>query len=64
MSAVQAFFGSFRPRQLAVSPALSAQQRYVEARIEGANQLNRLAREADTTQPNLAAELRYIAARG
>jgi hypothetical protein len=56
--------GLARVMHVAVNPALAAQQRYLEARVEGANLLNRLAHEADTTQPNLATELRYIAARG
>ncbi|EJL84353.1 hypothetical protein PMI16_03829 [Herbaspirillum sp. CF444] len=32
--------------------------------VEGAAQLNRMANKFESTQPNLAAELRFIASRG
>ena len=34
------------------------------SKVEGASQLNRLANKFESSQPNLAAELRFIASRG
>ncbi|MGZ5817538.1 MAG: hypothetical protein ACXWJD_02215 [Burkholderiaceae bacterium] len=56
--------GTLRAAQLVIQPRVSAQQRQLLRRLEGAQLLNRLAREADATQPSLAAEMRYLAARG
>ena len=56
--------GSLRAAQLVIHPRVSAGQRQLLRRIEGAQLLNRLAKDADATQPNLAAEMRYLAARG
>ncbi|MGZ3238806.1 MAG: hypothetical protein ACXWJK_00160 [Burkholderiaceae bacterium] len=56
--------GSLRAVQLVIQPRVSAQQRRLLLRLEGVQLLNRLAKDADATQPNLAAEMRYLAARG
>jgi hypothetical protein len=56
--------GSLRAAQLVTHPRVSAAQRQLLRRIEGAQLLNQLAKDADATQPNLAAEMRYLAARG
>jgi hypothetical protein len=56
--------GSARALRLVVHPRTSAQQRQLLRRFEGAQLLGRLAKEADSTQPGLAAEMRYLAARG
>jgi hypothetical protein len=56
--------GSARALQLVVRPRMSAQQRQLLRRMEGTQMLTQLAKEADSTQPGLAAEMRYLAARG
>ena len=56
--------GALRASQLVIQPRKSAQQRCLLQRLEGVQLLNRLANDADATQPNLAAEMRYLAARG
>jgi hypothetical protein len=56
--------GVLRAGQLVIQPRKSAQQRRLLQRLEGVQLLNRLASDVDATQPNLAAEMRYLAARG
>lgn len=56
--------GTVRAAQLVVQPRMSMHQRQLLRRLEGAQLLNRLAMDVDATQPNLAAEMRYLAARG
>lgn len=48
----------------AVHPRMSKQQRKLLSEWEGSQLLNELAKEVDATQPSLAAEMRYLAARG
>jgi hypothetical protein len=50
--------------RLAVHPRMSDHERSLVQQWEGAQLLNHLAKEAEATQPNLAAEMRYLAARG
>lgn len=56
--------GALRAGRLVIQPRVSAQQRQLLQRLKGVQLLDRLAKEADVTQPNLAAEMRYLAARG
>ena len=56
--------GVVRTIRLVIQPRVSAQQRHLLSRWEGVQQLNQLAKDADATQPTLAAELRYLATRG
>lgn len=55
--------GLLRTAKLIVQPRLTSQQRLLRRRWQGAELLNRLANQAEATQPNLAAEMRYLAAR-
>ena len=56
--------GFLRAVHLVIQPRISAQQRQLLQRLEGVQLLNQLAKDVDATQPNLAAEMRYLAARG
>ncbi|HEY8102045.1 MAG TPA: hypothetical protein VIF82_14975 [Burkholderiaceae bacterium] len=56
--------GVLRAGRLVIQPRVSAQQRQLLLKLEGVQLLNKLAKDADATQPNLAAEMRYLAARG
>jgi hypothetical protein len=56
--------GVLRAVQLVIQPKVSVAQTQLLERLEGAQMLNQLAKDADATQPNLAAEMRYLAARG
>jgi hypothetical protein len=72
LSAVAAFLMIFRPllvgllraALLVVSPRQSFAVRSARTRLQGVRTLNRMARDFDSTQPNLAAELRNLASRG
>ena len=56
--------GMLRAAVLVVKPRRSLEERASRRNMKGILMLNRMAREYDTTQPSLAAELRSIAARG
>ena len=56
--------GLIRAVYVAFKPRLSRKQRAQQRTLNGIIMLNRMARELDTQQPNLAAELRLLAARG
>jgi hypothetical protein len=56
--------GLLRAALLVLSPRKSLNERRASNAAHGARKLNRLAREMEATQPNLAAELRWVAARG
>jgi len=49
---------------LLLSPRKSLDERRMAQQVRGARLLNRLARDYETSQPNLAAELRQFASRG
>nr|WP_314626953.1 hypothetical protein [uncultured Noviherbaspirillum sp.] len=49
---------------LLLSPRKSLDERRMAQQVRGASLLNRLARDYETSQPNLAAELRQFASRG
>jgi hypothetical protein len=49
---------------LLLSPRKSLDERRMVQQVRGARLLNRLARDYETSQPNLAAELRQFASRG
>jgi hypothetical protein len=56
--------GVVRTVTLVIRPRVSLQQRLLKQRWEGVQLLNCFARDVEATQPNLAAEMRYLAARG
>lgn len=56
--------GVFKTIRLVIQPRVSLQQRRLLSRWQGVQLLNRMAKDADATQPTLAAELRYFATRG
>ena len=56
--------GLFRAAVIAIVPRRSVEERKHRRTLSGVLLLNRMARELDTTQPNLAAEMRLLAARG
>jgi hypothetical protein len=49
---------------LLLSPRKSLEERRTAQKVRGAKLLNRLARNYESSQPNLAAELRQFASRG
>ena len=55
--------GMLRAALLVVSPRKSLQERKAHNNMQGALMLNRMARELDSSQPSLAAELRLLAGR-
>jgi hypothetical protein len=55
--------GTLRAGLLVLNPRLSVEQRRANFRFRGALMLNRMASNLEDTQPNLAAELRTLAAR-
>jgi hypothetical protein len=56
--------GLLRAALLVVKPRQTLEQRSSRRTLESILMLNRMARDLESTQPNLAAELRSIAARG
>ncbi|TFW05457.1 hypothetical protein E4K72_11300 [Oxalobacteraceae bacterium OM1] len=56
--------GLLRAALLAVKPRQSLEERSMRTRMQSVLALNQMARDLDTTQPGLAAELRSLAARG
>lgn len=56
--------GLLRAALLVVKPRKSLEERSERRILQSMLMLNRMAREYETTQPSLAAELRSIAARG
>ena len=55
--------GMFQAIRLVFSPRLSLEDRKSRRTLHDVLMLNRMARELDQTQPNQAAELRYLASR-
>ena len=55
--------GLARAAVLVVSPRQTLKERIAKRRLRGVVTLNRMASELDQLQPNLAAELRYVASR-
>jgi hypothetical protein len=55
--------GLLRAALLAISPRKSLKERQAREVVRGARLLERMARQLASTQPNLAAEMRSIAAR-
>ena len=56
--------GLLQAALLLLSPRKSLDERRMMQKIRSARQLNRLARNYEASQPNLAAELRQFASRG
>jgi len=56
--------GLFRAGWIAIVPHRSLEERENRRTLRGVLMLNRMARDLDLTQPNLASELRLLAARG
>ena len=56
--------GLARAAYLVVRPRVSRESRYQRRTMRETLMLNRMARELDTQQPGVAAELRMLAARG
>ena len=56
--------GLLRAGILLLSPRKSLEERRMVQKVRAASMLNRLARDYDASQPNLAAELRQFASRG
>lgn len=56
--------GLLRAALLVLKPRRSLDQRKARNTLRSVLMLNRMARELDVAQPNLAAELRLLAARG
>ena len=55
--------GLLRAALLVVKPRQAPQERVVQRKLSDVLMLNRMARDLDATQPNLAAELRILAGR-
>lgn len=55
--------GMLRAALLLITPRKSLQERKATNNMQGVLMLNRMARELDSSQPSLAAELRMLAAR-
>ena len=53
--------GMLRAAMLVLNPRAKSAKKAKSERIKGIMMLNSLARDLDRTQPNLAAELRYMA---
>jgi hypothetical protein len=53
--------GLLRAALLVLNPRASSAKKIETQRVKGVMMLNSLARDLDRTQPNLAAELRYMA---
>jgi hypothetical protein len=49
---------------LVIKPRKSLQERKARSDVQAVRTLNRMARDLDSSQPNLAAELRTLASRG
>jgi hypothetical protein len=49
---------------LVIKPRKSLQERKARSNVQAVRTLNRMARDLDSSQPNLAAELRMLASRG
>ena len=56
--------GMLRAAVLVVRPRVVAEQDTLRRNMKAAAQMNRIAQDIDSTHPSLAAELRFIAARG
>jgi hypothetical protein len=56
--------GLFKAGFLAIAPRKSLEQRRADDKVRSATMLQRIARNYDYNQPNLAAELRLLASRG
>jgi hypothetical protein len=56
--------GLLRAALLVLKPRRSLEERATRRTLESAMMLNRMARELETSQPSLAAELRFMASRG
>lgn len=56
--------GLLRAALLVISPRRSIEERNARRLLKSALMLNRMAREMEDTQPNQAAELRWLASRG
>ena len=56
--------GMLRAAVLVVRPRVAAEQDTLRRNMKAAAQMNRIAQDIDSTHPSLAAELRFIAARG
>ena len=53
--------GMLRAALLVLNPRAKSVMKVKEERVKGIMMLNSMARDLDRTQPNLAAEMRYIA---
>jgi len=58
------FIHFVKAHELQAVALMAAEQDRSQGRGKGVRQLHAMANEFDTTQPNLAAELRFIASRG
>lgn len=56
--------GILQAALLVISPRKSLKERKARNTVKGALMLNRMARDLDSSQPSLAAELRSLATRG
>lgn len=56
--------GVLRAALLVIKPRKSLQERKARSDVQAVRTLNRMARDLDSSQPNLAAELRTLASRG
>jgi hypothetical protein len=56
--------GLLQAALLVISPRKSLKERKARNSVKGAMMLNRMARDLDSSEPSLAAELRSIASRG
>jgi hypothetical protein len=71
LSVVAVLFTLFRPlmmgvihaAMLVIKPRLSFEERAIRSKVRGVMMLNRMANQYDRLQPNLASELRNLAAR-
>jgi hypothetical protein len=56
--------GLFKAILLSISPRKSLEERRLMDKLRSARMLQRIARDYESTQPNLAAELKQLASRG
>jgi hypothetical protein len=56
--------GLLRSAQLVITPRKPLEERKAEDKFQGVLMLNRMAREYESSQPSLSAELRSLASRG
>ncbi len=56
--------GLLRTAMLVITPRKPLEERKAEDKFQGLMMLNRMAREYESSQPSLAAELRSLASRG